>query len=65
MKKLTEDQEKVMLQLDDASADPAPVNMAVVSELVDLGLLSKSGKNHLQFTAAGEAALKRLHQTKS
>ncbi len=64
MKKLTEDQEKVMLLLAEANVDPGPVSIDVVRELVELGLIGKSGKDHLEFTAAGEKALKKLQQTK-
>lgn len=64
MVKLTNKQKKVMLLLDDANVNPAPVSMDVVQELVKLGLIGKSGTAHMELTDEGEKAIKELHATK-
>ena len=65
MAKLTVDQGKTMLLLDDANVDPALISMDVVRELMKLGLIGKSGKAHLELTAEGEKAIKVLKKSKA
>lgn len=64
MAKLSEDQQKVMLLLDDANVDPELVSMNIVRELIELGLIGKSGKTHLELTNQGETVIKRLQRMK-
>ena len=62
MARLTKKQTKVLLSLDDATTTPGPVDMDVVQELVGLGLIGKSGDEHLEFTEKGEKAIKQLQE---
>lgn len=65
MAKLTEDQKRVLLLLDDANVDPDLVNMDVVRELIEMRLIGPGRKNELELTDAGEAAMKRLQREAS
>jgi hypothetical protein len=65
MAKLTDDQKRVLLLLDDANVDPDLVNMDVVRELIELRLIGPGGKDELELTDAGETAIKKLQREAS
>lgn len=66
MAKLTEDQKRVLLLLDDANVDPDLVSMDVVRELIQLRLVGPGRrKGQLELTDVGEAALKKLQREAS
>lgn len=64
MVKLSKEQEKVMLLVDDPDVDPKKVSMEVLGELIDLGLICRKGKKHLELTDAGEETIKSLQLIK-
>lgn len=64
MVKLTDEQKKVMLLLDDPEVDPALVSNALLNQLIGLRLVCRGSTNHLEFTDRGETVLKELQAAK-
>jgi hypothetical protein len=65
MAKLTEDQKRILLLLDDSNVDPDLVSMDVVRELIELRLIGPGRKDELELTEAGETAIKKLQREAS
>jgi hypothetical protein len=65
MVKLTEEQKKVMLLLNDPEVDPDLVSTDLLNQLIGLRLVCRGGTNHLELTDRGEAVLTELQAAKS